>query len=438
MVIYSRLTSLICAPSFQLTSIMAYQVLGKCCLDPIPNEILSMIMASMPDLRTLSTFLKAYPSSRPLYRSTYKKILSGSLYQQPSLQIAKLMSTVISIRNEPSFSTAVHPTSYFDDRLESEQEPVILDSLRNPEFALADIAQVSSDIEQYIREFLTSRLREPSVYTCAIHPVIYVPSQQEMHRIRRAFWRLQLLFSMIRKPFTPTCEDLPSIELAHLYTLNSLKDWELEEVICVYAFLEQFYHEARIGSHPASFHEQIPIIQRLLLNVGHNPNHNVPEALDIEWPSFLQRPPFSRLTRPGRLTDVFWFPRMRNPENRPRLQTAWSYMPLANAPNIGWQRTVHFFGQRQGSWIIQAPRTANFFARLAPHGLLSWGYCMWDAQRILNWGLLHRGGLVWLDRLSVVGARGGGDYTCMKCVSDRIERIRSSREDLWVRKCREL
>lgn len=189
------------------------------CLSQVPNEVLIIILTNMPDLVTLHSFITAYPSSKDLYRATYKEILTGTIRQCGSLQIQKLVCIFISIRNRPGRAGIEDVDDYLDLHLEDEDTPLVVGHLPDPMSALQDIALVIQDIEYFENSFITSRLRELGTHSCSIH--IEDPSTwTERQRIRRGFWRLQVLCEFFKLrvagAIAASYEDPPDYTLSNI------------------------------------------------------------------------------------------------------------------------------------------------------------------------------------------------------------------------------
>lgn len=211
---------------------MSQQALSASLLDRLPNEVILNIIAKMPDLTTLYDFLTANPCSANLYRSTYKKILAGTLHQVDSQQLRKLIATIICIRNRKRLVDTDLP-SYFTDHLEDRRTPLIIEDISEPLSALQDIVLVAQGIQNLEVSFIASRLRQPR-HNARIDQKEHAPSQTELHRIRRAFWRLQLLSDLLqsdsKNPIHADDEDIGED------FISSLTIWEMEELECA------FYH----------------------------------------------------------------------------------------------------------------------------------------------------------------------------------------------------
>ena len=349
-------------------------------LSHIPNEILLTIMANMPDLPTLHNFITAYRLSEDLYGASYNRVLTGTIRQIESLQLQKLVCTVISLRNHTCLTDVEDLDKYLDMHLEDENVPLMIDDISDPMSALHDIVLVSQDIEFFVNSFVTSRLREPGTHCCFIHKE-NPPSQTEIQRIRRGFWRLQVLCELfkfkVKGAVNPNHEVPPDCTFA-----EHLANWELEEMECTYYHLHEQYDILRLPTHNALLLSQPQIVQRMLLNLGYRKGDPSPKRLDSD---LMGPEKDDRITHAfSWARDFFW---------RPPLHTAWSDMPSANVPNAGWLMYVRY-GNR---WEKLSVPVHDEIAREPVICFQNWGYCMWDESRIVGWGLLEMGKYSLLD-----------------------------------------
>ena len=368
---------------------MAFQTTNPHFLDRIPNEVVCNVMASMPDLPTLCNFVNANSSLRILYQSSYKNIFLGTMRQDPSMQIQKLICVVLSIRNGAGLQEIHedHYSDFLDMFLDNEHRPLEIDEFDDPLSALQDIAEISHDMEDFIASFIASCLREPGSIAC-FHKKAESASKTETHRIRRAFWRLHLLFWLFKyrleayglEAIVPGANE----EFAdYVYAEDHLTNWELEEVECAYYHLRDYYRQnARLGQQDAHFKAQPFILQRLLENLGYNKHEAVPSDLDSEYSERITLKAY-RKVRENRVTSIFdW---SRDYYNSPvRIKTLWSDIPCTNRPNTGWEYYVRYGGE--GGMIDEPEHDCIGRGPVIFH---QWGYCMWDRERFVRWGLLE-------------------------------------------------
>ena len=344
----------------------------------VPNELVLNILMEMPDVVTLHNFVTAYPQSRELYRRCYKEILKTVLHRLKSLQIQKLVCTVISIRNRPDLSDIEDFENYFDSHLEYEDSPLLIDDVTDSLVALQDIALITQDIEYFQKAFIDRRLRQPCNTSNSSRKEA-PPSQIELHRINRGLWRLQLVCEIFRAQFRGGGCITYVGDVADNF-VESLTHWELEEMECTYYHVREQYSLLKSDTPAKSalcpgipISCQPPIIQRLLINMGHSRESPSPSQLEVDdqtdW-------------RHGDLYTAFRVAR-EVPWSR-HIQTVWSDQQEANTPNEGWSCYFRFC-----ETICSFFEPSQGFPRSGPVVCFhNWGYCIWDKERLRRWGVL--------------------------------------------------
>ena len=345
----------------------------------VPNELIENILLEMPDLVTLHNFVTAYPQSRDLYQRYYKTILKTVIHRLKSLQIQKMVCTVISIRNRPDFSDIKDFELYLDTHLESEDSPLVIDDVTDSLVALRDIALITQDIEYFQKSFIDRRLRQPCK-TSNSSKKEAPPSQTELHRINRGFWRLQLVRELFRVPSRDIGSAIDYMGFGADDFVESLTHWELEEMECTYYHLREQYSLLRSDTPANSTLDpgipiscQPPIIQRLLINMGHSRDSPSPSHLEVN-----DQTPWWY----GELYSAFIGAR-EVPWSR-HIQTVWSDKQEANTPNEGWSCYFRFCNTISSSY-----KPSRDFPRSGPIVCFhNWGYCIWDEERLKKWGVL--------------------------------------------------
>ncbi|KAI4236445.1 MAG: hypothetical protein L6R40_006155 [Gallowayella cf. fulva] len=438
-------------------------------IERLPNEILYNILVQMPDLPTAVNLLKTIPFFKQLFLQRSDAILSTILENALGLQFSKIAWTILSLRYGPLslwqqrlFSVrAPEPHRYahsrcwahhdeeLDDITDAQHymdvqhqmdlhlegnESRSYDGIRadhpgtqSPLPILNELASISQDTEYWTAAFIKSRCRRPRKTPGSpvqeesrSHPA----STAELYRIRRAFWRFWLLCNLAYPRTGPDCwvsGDNP--KWFAISFIARLTEWELEEMRCIYHFLQAEYHAFfATKNFTLAFHsvnellvaQQPAPIRRLLLNMGYRPSAIIPRALDeIEnWgPSFLLST--LDLSRTYNLTKKLVNPR-----------TSWTNVPNGvNSPNIGWERyTIHM---GLFSYLRFNPRRVQRWNRVVC--IFNWGYCFWDLERLRRWEILYepipaRGPGLRIDlRLWQDGFSGGPRCSDPEC-----------NEDLWV------
>ena len=228
----------------------------------VPNELIVNILMEMPDLVTLHNFLTAYPQSQDLYQHCYKKILKTVIQRLESLQIQKLVCTVISIRNLSDLSDIEDPKRYIDSHLQYKDSSLVIDEITDSLLALQDIALITQDIEYFQKSFTYQR----PYSTLSL-------SHKETH-ISHALWRLQLICEIVRAQSRSGSHSTSLDDVGDHFIL-SLTDWDLEGMECTYSRVREQYRlltsdpPATLALCPkVPISCPPPIIQRLLINVS--------------------------------------------------------------------------------------------------------------------------------------------------------------------------
>ena len=119
---------------------------------------------------------------------------------------------------------------YFDSHLEYEDSPIVIDDdITDSLVALQDIALITQDMESLQKSF-DQRLQQPC-NTLHSPKKEAPPSQIELHRINRGFWRLQLVCEIFRAQSRRGGYS-PSLDNVGGNFVESLTHWELEEMEC--------------------------------------------------------------------------------------------------------------------------------------------------------------------------------------------------------------
>ncbi|KAL8780977.1 MAG: hypothetical protein Q9213_006228 [Squamulea squamosa] len=228
------------------------------------------------------------------------------------------------------------------------------------------------------------------------------PSATELHRIRRAFWRLWLFFELYHHPGLPPGRpyDLVSQRTGNRYFsavdffFNPLALWELEEMECAYYHLRRQSHLWR---------RKCPHCWKYFL-----PDILTKHLYECEWlpapeeplPSMQQvNQPYRGITL--RLFDdanqeqrwrkwdmeeagLEGMSRTTTPtgDGTPDTEMVNTLVILSDEPSAGWSfvnQNQSVLNMYEGSWQ----------RRRKPMGcFLDWGYCMWDLGRLQAWHLI--------------------------------------------------
>ena len=153
-----------------------------------PAEIRIEILKGIPDLPSLRNILIAYPPDCDLYQKYHEEIFASVLEKIPS-DIRAIVSQIYShikriIIQQPLWDHYLDRTIPREKRLD---DPMEIDHLA----VLFELAERAESIEALSQSFAQKRIlipgSQPKVKNRCCSPA-------EIHRIRRAFWRFQLLY----------------------------------------------------------------------------------------------------------------------------------------------------------------------------------------------------------------------------------------------------
>ena len=201
------------------------------------------------------------------------------------------------------------------------------------------------------------------------------PSPTELHRVRRAFWRLLLYSDLFHEP-NPKYpidrrEKTPVSNFTRAF-LRVVTIWELEEIECVYYHLRI---QIKLWADPQSPCYSPILASRLLTTFG--PIRNV---FDFHTPKDRTSPEAkSHIT-----AMVGCYREMMCSFDHHGKKVEWPDTQDANKPNAGW---LYLEGNYQA---LKVPEGNS--RRLPVSCFLDWGYCIWDRSRLESWWLVDRRG----------------------------------------------
>ncbi|KAL8639748.1 MAG: hypothetical protein Q9226_008836, partial [Calogaya cf. arnoldii] len=356
----------------------------------LPNGIFYEILYNIPDFLTLSNLLQAHPLQKQLFTQRYRLILCKTLKRTLPRQYQKLAGTILSLRYGTLSS------------------------------ALTDLVQIHLDIKYWMETFFKACGRQPHVIDtqegCTVEAESQA-SQTELYRIRRALWRFWLLCHLASYDSTmlattepvPTATPQTTLETFYQPKLPSfwsilrcprepigqlmrfketMTDWESEELECVYYFLQDEYERHRrevrlltnCGTGTALVKETSPPIRRLLLTMGYKSLEIAPESLEAcERYNTLNSRIFTYRLIHTRHVRTVW------PDAQPEIHTA-NY-----GFRVYYENTVSSPGPIDDYYYDEAPSPECSDPDRGPVVcFLRWGYCMWDRERLLRWGVLEK------------------------------------------------
>lgn len=249
-------------------------------MDPfnlLPPPLMLAILKIIPDLSSLRHFIKASPVAAGTFDELYDEILGAVLATSQHAQVQREIRRVIAVRSDYFISVRGRKSAReLEDALnacECPNPPIIKSSARSEaaHSVLEAAYQIQCFTESFFETYLDrvkalrpSHLLDPqfrysnSNKACLEHPegrryepaLLDAPSWIEIQRISRAFWRTQLSCDLVeyrlflREKGSPkdvqrqlTSEN-PRQVWAELEPLE-LAPWELDEINCVYDYLDE-------------------------------------------------------------------------------------------------------------------------------------------------------------------------------------------------------
>ena len=253
----------------------------------LPNEILALIMEISGGVTALHSLVCVSGQARRLFEARSDELLLGALHHsEMETQLQILYCNIISIRQHYKHDTANKKLrAYTNERLKDHSTAVNLDLGCTPPSKMIHMLNDAAEIYKSIEEAASScfsvqlfkmmaRLQinlirdgQPSTVNIKERP----QSPTELHRLRRALWRMRLYFEAYHEPYIPLAitereqmessgsritesQDKPikSLKLSakdlsllakrdHVRTqrrfFSQMTVWELEEMECVWYHL---------------------------------------------------------------------------------------------------------------------------------------------------------------------------------------------------------
>lgn len=364
----------------------------------LPNEISYNILSYM-DLWSLWAMVQTHPLQKLLYTARYQDLLLNALKTSLPRQFQMIASAILSLHHgEYSRKPHNEPPDDFDSWLEDDETPCAVKTLGNPFIALKDIAIIQQDIEAWTSAFIRSRCVRPStagVQSIALGQEDPVTSS-ELYRIQRALWRFWFLCQLACPKKPCTLRHQRHVAYMVFPFMRNLTAWELEELECLYYFLQDEYELTKIKSQVSLVSDQLPLIQRLLLMMGYMPSDAAPNSLDVESTRSGEEPLAKAAfgCRVACSTEVL---------------TVWSDAPFdVHEKNAGYAFYNHSMyslaGRASPLYLSEVVFSDTYYDRQAPILCsLKWRYCIWDRARLVRWGMMDnqvREGVDWMTRWS--------------------------------------
>ena len=377
------------------------------------------------EVTALYSLVKANYKVQALFeRHPYAMLLGAIKCSAMEVQLQKMFCAIISIRQRRKFH-AVNEAfrAYVDTRLKDQSVTINLDLSSTPSSESMEMLKDAVDICNYVTHAERSivRIQLPKIaariqnkiskdrfYRTMRHPFsMSFKSRQsptELHRIRRALWRLRLYFEAFYEPYLPPAineqkqvdpSDCHLVEaqakpaessgvwgLSYEAKCDYIRSqgvfflkmtvWELEEVECVWYHLR--HQSSTLWCRPCP----------------HCRQHCLPDDLIGHMRECRQHMDFGdRLPQYGCNFEkaCSWFRRFL--EDNIRGQSTANKMatwpdPLAREPSAGFKFIMDRYpgvypdDQRPGLGLTRGPLI----------DFVEWGYCIWDRERLEGWRLV--------------------------------------------------
>jgi hypothetical protein len=342
----------------------------------LPNELLLHIMEQMPSPGALYNFMKACPRSAVVAQSHPKpqEVLMGVIQRLGiPLQLHNFICITLAVRH--SIVALAGLERYLETNLEGISIPSIVACGKDLVGMLQDLVTLFEDIDTLEETFLTIRLENAVQLQRVRQSCAYdsktvskpAASPTELHRIRRAFWRLQLYSDLYHHPGRRS--------MAHDWGINSYRRkfllastvWEHEELECAYYHVKdqlEVWRDSNSARYaPALAHR---LLERFQCDKDNWDPSDRPKSRPESHISYavFHRPDFA--------LHVYF-----NSQSR----TAWADTLEACEPSAGYQyfkANSEEFGAGMDSYFHTSPLSC----------FLDWGFCMWDRSRLETLQLL--------------------------------------------------
>lgn len=399
-------------------------------LEVLPTELQLQILKRIPNVQVLRNLLHASPQYFRVYRTSRKTVLSHVAWSQITPAILPIALNALERRDHRKFRS--NHTRLFEFQR----------SIREPHDVPFEIweklLQFHEIVESLISGFISSRLvaLENSLYpeTQSTLPSQKCPdthltlSQVEYTRLARAFYHLDLYGNLFHDLDTSRLQ-FRRIISAHTkrgtHFLESLQDWELEELLCVRSYmmerLKDFLNKLD-DDFMEAFQKEMPLISWQLQEPPGSWGDAMPSLLCDQGYEWLQDPWIESCLTRGieKLSTMFStdkdtiqakFRILGERDNLGKYMTSAiremsscterelaakmkklpeiGYYDNIEQPNEAWFWAMKFSGHPR----ICIPR--DFRKRWVTeaydiHPLECWGYVIWDHDRLDRLGILSK------------------------------------------------
>ena len=205
-------------------------------LDSLPVEIQIMIMARLPDIRSLDALARTDESASEIIAAPFAHIFPHVIRNSLPFDLQELVCILILAYDPPSpreqLFSILNPT--FDRQTRQFR---LYRCPRNPIKSLRLMGRIITAIQFFTDVY-------PKFYAC--RRKVFEPrnlEDMEVHRLQRGFLRFEICCALIELWKPTQCIEVArsgaNTRLAYLEPfLKQFTQWEIEELMCIYDFLE--------------------------------------------------------------------------------------------------------------------------------------------------------------------------------------------------------
>ncbi|MCJ1374471.1 hypothetical protein MMC20_005703 [Loxospora ochrophaea] len=340
-------------------------------LDRFPPELMVLVMKNLPDLVSLLNLTRVSLVLEQILLCNFVFILRPILSSVTNQEIEILYLAIVIARGQERYNfeeLRLPLNSYIDDWSSPESRikiPVTIDTLRR-------MVTLNDDVEFFMGRFAWSCFtRQPD--SCLEDS--WPPSPAELHRIRRAFLRFELYCAVFghSEATSKSCFYIKDDVSEQRRLLACFRPWEVEEIACIYKFLEN-----RLGLAQGPALKRSMIRCQLSFGLARirqlEENHMCERLERFHFDGFFRQVhqvlPYSSCGLPLGGEEYHPIKAFREPAQ------PFADCPGTHEPNAGWEQTQIEL-QRFHPHVVDLPKKRG------------WGYCIWDEGRIREWGLLR-------------------------------------------------
>lgn len=205
----------------------------------LPPELQCQILKSVPDMKTLCALLRASPRYFQAYKTSRKMILAHVAWNQITPAIVPIALNALKWRNDKKLrSDYTGPFAF--QRMPKGPHEISFKTWER-------LIRFHEIVEYFILGFTSSRLiaLDNSVYPRTQSSLSHISpsgqlnlSQVEYARLARAFYNLEMYGNLFHESRLASFRANVAMFLGRATTfLQSLQDWELEELLCVRSYM---------------------------------------------------------------------------------------------------------------------------------------------------------------------------------------------------------